>query len=86
MAEQLKAALGTASDAFVDMPGAGPSETAINGALAHIASFRATNEMEAALAVQSACTHMVIMVMFARISGGSAASHRLPVWGLPPPS
>jgi hypothetical protein len=86
--KQLKAALGTASDAFVDMslhhlmhaarmPGCGPSEMAINGALAHIASFEVTNETEAALAVQSACTHMVIMVMFARIGGGAAASHRL---------
>ena len=85
---QLKAALGTASDVFVDMslhhlmhaarmPGAGPSEMAINGALAHIASFEAANEMEAALAVQSACTHMVIMVMFARIGGGNGGPHRL---------
>jgi hypothetical protein len=90
--KQLKAALGTVSDAFVDMslqhlmraarmPEGGASELAINGALAHIASFASSNEMEAALAVQSACTHMVIMVMFARIGGGHGGPHRLPGLG-----
>lgn len=37
--------------------------------------------MEAALAVQSACTHMVIMVMFARTGGGHGGPHRLPGLG-----
>lgn len=89
---QLKAALGTASDAFVDMslqhllraarmPEGGASELAINGALAHVASFAPRNEMEAALAVQNACTHMVIMVIFARIGGGHGGPHRLPGLG-----
>jgi hypothetical protein len=87
--KQLKAALGTVSDAFVDMalhhlemaarmPGDGPSNTAINGALAIIAAFAPKNEMEAALAVQAACTHMVAMVMMARVGGGHGGPHRLP--------
>jgi hypothetical protein len=90
--KQLKAALGTVSDPFVDMalhhleraarmPGDGPSNVSINGALAIIAAFAPQNEMEAALAVQSACTHMVTMVMFARIGGGHGGPHRLPGLG-----
>ena len=86
---QLKAALGTASDAFVDMalhhleraarmPGDGPSDVSINGALAIIAGFAPKNEMEAAIALQAACTHMVAMVMLARIGGGHGGPHRLP--------
>jgi hypothetical protein len=87
--EQLKTALGTLSDAFVDMalhhlegaarmPGAGPSDMAINGALGIIAAFAPQNEMEAALAVQAACTHMVAMAMMARIGGGHGSDRRLP--------
>jgi hypothetical protein len=80
------------SDAFVDMalhhleraarmPGDGPSDMAINGALAIIAAFAPQNEMEAALALQAACAHMVAMVMFARIGGGHGGPHRLPGLG-----
>jgi hypothetical protein len=87
--KQLKATLGTMSDAFVDMalahleqaarmPGAGPSNVSINGALAIIAAFEPKNEMEAALAVQAACTHMVALVMMARIGGGHGGDRRLP--------
>ena len=52
------------------MPGDGPSDVSINGALAIIAAFAPQNEVEAALALQAACMHMVIMVMMARIGGG----------------
>jgi hypothetical protein len=87
--EQLRAALGTVSDAFVDMalhhleraarmPGAGPSNMSINGALAIIAAFAPRNEAEAALALQAACTHMVALVMMARIGGGHGSERRLP--------
>jgi hypothetical protein len=87
--KQLKSALGTKSDAFVDMalhhleraarmPGAGPSDMVINGAIAVITAFAPKNEMEAALALQAACTHMVTMVMMARIGGGHGGPHRLP--------
>lgn len=86
---QLKTALGTDSDAFVDMalhhleraarmPGAGPSDLAISGALAVIAAFAPKNEVEAALAVQAAGIHMVSMVMMARIGGGHSVERRLP--------
>ena len=86
---QLNATLGTVSDAFVDMalhhleraarmPGDGPSDVSINGALAIIAGFAPKNEMEAAIALQAACTHMVAMVMLARIGGGHGGPHRLP--------
>ncbi len=86
---QLKAALGTTSDAFVDMalhhleraarmPSEGPSSVSINGALAIISAFAPRNEAEAALALQAACTHMVAMVMVARIGGGHGGDRRLP--------
>ena len=69
--QQLKTAFGTVSDEFVDMalhhleraarmPGDGPSDMAINGAIAMIAAFAPKNEVEAALALQSGLrTHMV---------------------------
>jgi hypothetical protein len=87
--KQLKATLGTVSDAFVDMalhhleraariPGDDPSNVSINGALAIIAGFAPKNEMEAAIALQAACTHMVAMVMMARIGGGHGGERRLP--------
>src|SRR3977135_2606423 len=87
---QLKATLGTVSDAFVDMalhhleraarmPGDGPSDVSINGALAIIAGFAPKNEMEAAIALQAACTHMVAMVMMAR-SGGGSRGRPSPAW------
>jgi hypothetical protein len=87
--KQLKTALGTVSDAFVDMalhhleraarmPGEGPSNVSINGALAIIAAFAPRNEAEATLALQAACTHMVAMVIMARIGGGHGGDRRLP--------
>jgi hypothetical protein len=86
---QLTAALGSVSGDFVEMalhhleraarmPSNGPSEMAINGALAIIAAFAPRNEMESALAVQLACTHMVAMVMLARIGGGHGGDRPLP--------
>src|SRR5450759_3694608 len=87
--EQLKATLGTVSDAFVDMalhhleraariPADGPSDMAINGAIAMIAAFAPQNEVEAALALQAACTHMVAMAVMSRIGGTGGGPHRLP--------
>lgn len=87
--KQLKTAFGTASDAFVDMalhhleraarmPGDGASDVSINAALAMIAAFAPRNEVEAGLALQAACTHMVAMVMMARIGGGHGGDRRLP--------
>jgi hypothetical protein len=87
--KQLKATLGTVSDAFVDMalhhleraarmPGDDPSNVSINGALAIIAGFAPKNEMEAAIALQAASTHMVAMVMLAPVGGGHGGPHRPP--------
>ena len=92
--EQLKTTLGTVSDAFVDMalqhleraarlPGNGSSDVSINGALAIIAAFAPRHEAEAALALQAACTHMVAMVMMARIGGGHGAIVACPPWRPP---
>jgi hypothetical protein len=86
---QLKNALGTVSDAFVDMtlqqlqyaarlPGGGPSETAINAAIAMIAAAAPTNEIEAALATQMAVTHVVAMAVMSRIGGAHGGTNRLP--------
>jgi len=86
---QLKAAFGTVSDEFVDMglhhleraarmPGDGPSDMAINGAIAMIAAFVPKNEVEGALALQAACTHMVAMAVMSRIGGAGGGPQRLP--------
>ena len=86
---QLQAAFGTVSDAFVEMSlhqlvyaarltGGGPSEMAINGAIAMIAAANPANEIEAALAVQMAATHMVAMAVMARIGGAGGGPQRLP--------
>ena len=87
--QRLKAAFGTASDAFVEvslhqlqaaarLPGQGPSEAAMNAAIAMISADKPGNEMEAALAVQGAALHMVAMAVMGRIGGGTGGSHRLP--------
>ena len=68
------------------MPGDGASHTAINGAFAMIAAFAPKNEVEAALALQAACTHMVAMVMMARIGGGHGGPHACLGWLLPAPN
>lgn len=87
--EQLKAAFGTASDAFVAVslrqleraariPSEGTSEDAINAAIAMIAAVKPVNETEAAMALQMACTHSVAMAVMGRIGGASGGPHRLP--------
>jgi hypothetical protein len=87
--EQLKTVLGTASDAFVDMalhhleraarmPGDGASEMAINGAIAMIAAKAPRDEIEAALALQMACTHMAALAVMSRIGGAGGGPQRIP--------
>lgn len=87
--KELKAAFGTLSEAFVDvslhqlqaaarLPCDGASELAINAAIAMIAAAKPLNEIEAALALQMACTHMVAMAVMSRIGGASGGLHRLP--------
>jgi hypothetical protein len=76
--DRLKKALGTCSSDFVtaslhqlqaatQFPGSGISEVGINAALAFIEGFAPRNEVEAALAVQMACTHSAAMSVLARL-------------------
>ncbi len=75
---RLKVALGTVSSDFVNaaifqlqhaarLPGSGISEIAVNAALAFIESIKPQNEMEAALAMQMACTHAASMNVLGRL-------------------
>jgi hypothetical protein len=76
--DRLKKALGTGSSDFVNaslhqlqaaaqFPGSGICETGINAALAFIEGFAPRNEVEAALAVQMACTHSATMSVLGRL-------------------
>jgi hypothetical protein len=84
---RLKKALGTGSSDFVNaslhqlqaaaqFPGSGISETGINTALAMIEAFAPQNEVEAALAVQMSCTHIVAMSVLARLGPGGGPEDR----------
>jgi hypothetical protein len=78
--------MGTASSDFVSqtlfqlqsaarLPCGGMSEIAVNTALSMIESAKPTDEMEAALIVQMACTHTAAMAVLSRI-GGAHGSDR----------
>src|SRR6266404_1612448 len=78
--DRLKAALGTTSSDFVNatlvqiqnasrMPSGGISETSVNAVLAIIEAAEPKNEIEAALAMQMACTHAVTMAVLSRAGG-----------------
>jgi len=78
--DRLKAALGTTSSNFVNatlvqiqnasrMPSGGISETSVNAVLAFIEAAEPKNEIEAALAIQMACTHAVAMAILSRAGG-----------------
>src|SRR6266403_5702833 len=78
--DRLKAALGTTSSDFVNatlvqiqnasrMPSGGISETSVNAVLAIIEAAEPRNEIEAALAMQMACTHAVTMAVLSRAGG-----------------
>ena len=78
--DRLKAALGTTSSDFVNatlvqiqnasrMPSGGISEMSVNAVLALIEAAEPRNEMEAALAIQMACTHAVAMAVLSRAGG-----------------
>src|SRR3984893_18408767 len=78
--DRLKAALGTTSSDFVNatlvqiqnasrMPSGGISETSVNAVLAFIEAAEPKNEIEAALAIQMACTHAVAMAILSRAGG-----------------
>ena len=78
--DRLKVALGTTSSDFVNatlvqiqnasrMPSGGVSETSVNAVLAFIEAAEPRNEIEAALAIQMACTHAVTMAVLSRAGG-----------------
>jgi hypothetical protein len=73
-------ALGTTSSDFVNatlvqiqnasrMPSGGISEMSVNAVLAFIEAAQPKNEIEAALAIQMACTHAVTMAVLSRAGG-----------------
>lgn len=79
--QRLKEALGTTSSDFVNatlaqiqnasrLPSGEISETSVNAVLAFIEGAAPTNEVEAALAIQMACTHAVTMAVLAQLGGG----------------
>jgi hypothetical protein len=51
------------------LPGGGISEIAVNSALALIEAAQPTDEIEAALALQMACTHIAAMAILSRLEG-----------------
>jgi hypothetical protein len=90
--ERLRQALGTSSNSFVkasliqlqaaaQLPGGGISETAVNAALAMIEAAAPKDEIEAALAVQMACTHSAAMAVLARLGGGGGSDRRVAALG-----
>jgi hypothetical protein len=89
---RLKAALGTGSSDFVTasliqlqaaarLPGSGISEIAVNAALALVEAARPKDEVEGALAVQMACTHVAAMAVLARLGGGNCTERRVAALG-----
>src|SRR6516162_11054460 len=57
------------------MPSGGVSETGVNAVLAFIEAAEPKNEIEAALAIQMACTHAVAMAVLSR-AGGAYGGNR----------
>jgi hypothetical protein len=51
------------------VPSGGISETSVNAVLAFIGAAEPKNEIEAALAIQMACTHAVAMAVLSRAGG-----------------
>ncbi len=90
--ERLKRALGTCSSAFVNsalaelkaaarLPFGGISQDGVNGALAMIEAAKPKDEIEAALAIQMACTHTAAMAVLAKIGGGHGGERRVTALG-----
>jgi hypothetical protein len=87
---RLRKALGTSSSAFVNaslfqlqgaarLPGGGISEIAVNSALAFIEAAQPRDEIEAALALQMACTHTAAMSVLATFAGGYSYGRDVPL-------
>jgi hypothetical protein len=84
---RLKSALATQSSAFANaclfqlqaaarLPGGGISEIAVNAPLAMVEAAQPRDEIEAALAVQMACTHTAMAVL-ACLGGQSGGQRRV---------
>jgi hypothetical protein len=63
------------------MPGGGISELGVNSALAMIEAVAPKNEIEGALAMQMACTHMAVMSILDRFDGGFRGEKRTALFG-----
>jgi hypothetical protein len=85
---RLNEALGTASSDFVNAsllqiqaaarsPYGTISEQSVNAALAMIAAAAPKNEIEAALAVQMACTHCAAMAILSKLDSGFGSERRI---------
>ena len=90
--QRLKKALGTTSSDFVNAsllqvqaaarsPYGTISEMAINAALAMIEAAAPKDEIEAALAVQMACTHTATMSVLAKIDSAFGSERRITAFG-----
>ena len=89
---RLNTALGTVSSDFVNIsllqlqaaarsPFGTISETALNAALAMISAAAPKDEIEAALAVQMACTHTAAMAILAKLDSGFGTERRIAAFG-----
>ena len=92
--QRLSKALGTTSSDFVNAslfqiqsasrsPWGGISELAMNAALAMIEAAAPKDEIEAALAVQMACTHTAAMAVLAKANLAFATEQRIAAFGSP---
>lgn len=90
--ERLSNALGTMSSDFVSAslmqlqaaarsPYGTVSQTNINAGLAMIEAAAPKNELEAALAVQMACTHTAAMAILAKLDSGFGTERRIAAFG-----
>jgi hypothetical protein len=89
---RLNKALGTASSDFVNAslfqiqsasrsPWGGISELSVNAALAMVEAAAPKDEIEAALAVQMACTHTAAMAVLAKLDVAFATERRVAAFG-----
>jgi hypothetical protein len=90
--QRLNKALGTSSSDFVNnslfqiqaasrSPWGGISELSMNAALAMISAAAPRDEVEAALAVQMACTHTAAMAVLAKLDSGFGTERRIAAFG-----
>jgi hypothetical protein len=63
------------------LPGSGICEIAVNSALAMIEAAAPKDEIEAALAIQMACTHTAAMQVLAKFEGGYGNERRVAALG-----